>query len=311
VPWSPSSPSEYPTLGWAALDWMTTYLTVPDGVTRGEPLVFTPEQAEFVLRLYELDPDWNFEKHRSSRALKNARKVMTGVLSRPRGWGKSPLVAALCLWEACGDPVPDGWDADGQPVGRSWDSMGTPPYVQIVAVSEDQTINTWRPLRDMVLNSPVAEAYDLEYFKSMVTVPGGLIEWVTSSGDARTGFRPVFYACDQTETWKHMNQGIALMDRLTENVAKVGGCLVQTPNAFIPGEDSVAETTYHGYVAQLEGKTRVADGLLYDHREMPPDTDWTDRESMLSGLSYVYGDSADTNGGWVDMDRILRMSAGG
>jgi hypothetical protein len=58
------------------------------------------------------------------------------------------LSAAACL-EALGDVVPDGWDADGQPVGRPWASIRT-PLVQIAAVSETQTKNTWSPLLEML-----------------------------------------------------------------------------------------------------------------------------------------------------------------
>jgi hypothetical protein len=47
------------------------------------------------------------------------------------------------------------------------------------------------------------------------------------------------------------------------------------------------------------------DGLLYDHREAPPETDMADRDSLLAGLRYVYGESATDAGGWVDLERIV------
>jgi hypothetical protein len=74
VPWQPEYESEFPTLGWVALDWMTTYLARPE-TQEYEPLVLTREQAEFVLRFYELDP------------ITCKRLIQRGVLSRPRGWG--------------------------------------------------------------------------------------------------------------------------------------------------------------------------------------------------------------------------------
>ena len=54
-----------------------------------------------------------------------------------------------------------------------------------------------------------------------------------------------------------------------------------------------------------DAKTRQATGILFDHREAPPDTDPTDRDSLHTGLAYAYGDSADINGGWVNLDRII------
>ena len=56
------------------MDWMTTYLARPE-LQEYEPLVLTREQAEFVLRFYQLDP------------ITCKRVIQRGVLSRPRGWG--------------------------------------------------------------------------------------------------------------------------------------------------------------------------------------------------------------------------------
>ena len=54
--WMPSEPGERPTLGWLALDWIEANLIVPDGPAAGAPLTFTREQAQFILKLYEVDP---------------------------------------------------------------------------------------------------------------------------------------------------------------------------------------------------------------------------------------------------------------
>src|SRR5512139_1636048 len=104
MPWKPSHPGEVPSLGWYVLDWIEENLAAPD---RGEyePFIPTREQAEFVLRFYELDP------------VSCRRVIRRGVLSRPRGWGKSPFLSALAIVEGLADVVPAGWDADGQPVG--------------------------------------------------------------------------------------------------------------------------------------------------------------------------------------------------
>lgn len=302
MPWKPSEPGERPTLGWYVLDWIEENLTVVDGPAVGEPLVFTQEQAQFILRLYEVNPDFTGSAI-TGRVLNNARIVRRAVLSRPKGWGKSPLVAALCLVEALGDVVLDGWDANGQPVGRTWASLGMKPKVQIVAVSEDQTANTWEPCLDMARSGPVYDNYAIEPMESWINVPKGRVEAVTSSGTSREGFRPVFTAMDQTESWTRSNGGKKLAATIRRNLGKVQGCSVETPNAFNPGEDSVAEKSYEGYAAQLAGRARVA-GLYYDHREGYPETDIEDRESLVKGLKFAYGDSADVAGGWVNLDRI-------
>lgn len=304
MPWKPSEPGERPTLGWAVLDWIEENLVVPDGPTAGEPLTFTREQAAFILKLYEIDPHFTGGAI-VGRSMVNGRKVRRAVLSRPKGWGKSPLVAGLCLVEAVGDVVMDGWDSDGQPVGRPWNSLGFKPKVQIVAVSEDQTANTWEPCLDMARNGPIYDNYDIEPMESWINVPRGRVEAVTSSGTSREGFRPVFSAMDQTESWTQSNGGRKLASTIRRNLAKVNGCSVETPNAPEPGVDSVAEKSMAAYRLQLEGRTKLPAGILVDHREAPADTDPSDEASLRAGLAVAYGDSADVNGGWAPLDRIV------
>ena len=304
MPFKPAFPGERPTLGWIVLDWIADNLIVPDGASDGEPLTFTREQAEFVLRLYEVDR--RFEGPAiHGRAMRNARLIRRAVLSRPKGWGKSPLVAALCLVEALGDVVMDGWDANGRPVGRPWASLGFKPKVQIVAVSEDQTANAWEPCLDMARRGPVADNYDIDPMETFIAVPRGIIEPVTSSGTSREGFRPVFSALDQTESWTPSNGGTKLASTIRRNLGKVNGCSVETPNAFEPGMNSVAEKSFAAYGLQQEGRTRLDKGLLFDHREAPAETDPADEDSLRAGLAYAYGDSADVHGGWVNLDRLV------
>lgn len=302
--WQPSEPGERPTLGWLVLDWIEENLIVPDGPSAGDPLTFTREQAEFILRLYEVDPTFDGPPVRG-RALVNGRLIRRAVLSRPKGWGKSPLVAGLCMVEALAPVVLDGWDADGQPVGREWSSLGFKPKVQIVAVSEDQTANTWDPLLEMACNGPVYDNYAIEPMQTFVSVPRGVIEAVTSSGMSREGFRPVFSALDQTESWLPSVGGPKLAATIRRNLGKVNGCSVETPNAFEPGAGSVAERSFAAVAKQTEGRTRITTGMLFDHREAPPETDPTDEASLRTGLEVAYGDSADANGGWVTLDRLV------
>jgi len=284
VPWIPSEPGEIPTLGWAVIDWISEYLAAPD---RGEyePFVLYPEQEDFVLRFYELDP-------RTCR-----RRRRRGVISRPRGWGKSPFLAALAIVEGLGPVVPDGWDADGQPVGKPWSTVRT-PLVQVAAVSEEQTRNTWTPLLEM-LDGPVIDAYPgLDPMETFVNLPRGRIEPKTSSARSIKGNKPVFAVLDQTEEWVASNGGIKLAETMRINAAKIGGSTIESPNAFTPGEESVAEASAAFWGSIQEGKARD-DGLYYDHREAPADTDLAKKESLVDGLRYAYGDSSGHDDGCV------------
>jgi len=305
VPWrGPEHPGEFPTLGWVVLDWIAEYLIVPDGPLAGEPLALTREQAQFVLDFYTVDPGFEGPVIRGA-TLQNARRIRRAVLSRPKGAGKSPVLAALCLAEALAPVLLDGWDAHGEPVAREWTSLGFKAKTQVIAVSEDQTSNTWDPLLEMARNGPVLDAFDIEPMETFINVPRGRVEYTTSAALSREGGRPVFSALDQTESWLPNNGGTKLAATVRRNLAKVQGSSVETPNAYVPGENSVAEKSFEAFRLQREGKLKADDGILLDHLEAPATTDPEDRESLLAGFAVAYGDSADVNGGWVNLTRVL------
>jgi hypothetical protein len=296
MPWKPSEPGEVPTLGYEVIDWIKDYLAAPDKPDY-EPFVLYKEQEDFVLRFYELDP---LSHNPWSGDFTGRRKISRGLLGRPRGWGKSPMLAALAIVEALGPVVPAGWDADGQPVGRPWAELRT-PLVQIAAVSEEQTQNTWTPLLEM-LEGPVIDDYvGLEPLGTFVNLPRGRIEPRTAAARTIKGARAVFAVLDQTEEWTHSNGGVRLANTMRTNAAKIGGSTIESPNAFIPGENSVAEGSANYAASVLDGSTPNK-GLLYDHREAPPETDMFERESVTAGLRVSYGDSSGHPDGCVIHD---------
>lgn len=288
MPWVPSEPDEVPTLGYYVLDWISALLAAPDREVY-EPFIPTREQAEFVLRLYEIDP------------VTGKRIVSRAVLSRPRGWGKSPFVSALAIVEGLADVVPDGWDANGQPVGKPWRTIRT-PLVQVAAASEQQTGNSWEPLLEMLTgDAPVFDQYPgLEPMGGFVNLPWGRIEPVTTSATSLKGKRPIFMLCDQTEQWTPSNGASKVYETITNNCYKVGGTVLEAPNAYTPGVGSVAETTAKTYFDIAEGRNKkLTRGMLYDHREAPADTDLGDEASLLAGLRLAYGDSSNHPDGCV------------
>lgn len=292
MPWKPSEPGEVPTLGFYVLDWITENLAAP-AKEDYEPFVPYLEQEDFILRWYEIDPaTGRFKHHR-------------GLLGRPRGWGKSPLLGALALAEGLADVVPAGWDADGQPVGMPWSKIRT-PLIHIAAVSEEQTANTWQPLLEMVRNGPAVDNYPgLRPMDSVVYLPRGEIKQITTSARTTKGAPIVFATLDQTEEWVPSNNGPKLAQAIRTNAAKNGGRTLESPNAFIPGQNSVAEQSA-AYAADIrEGRARNP-GLLYDHREAPADTEMSDVESLTWGLRVAYGDSSAHPDGCVIHDPPCR-----
>ena len=291
MPWKPDYPGEFPTLGWAMLDFYTELLAQPDCADY-RPLVLTNGQAQFVLKFYRLDP------------VTGRRVYRRAVFSRPKKYGKSPMMGALGIGEALGPVVFDGWDAHGKPVGKPWSEVRT-PWVQFAAVNEDQTRNAFDPVLEMIRQGPIMDYYSVDPMETFVALPKGRIEYITAAGTSKEGQRPVFAALDQTESWGKSNGGVNLAAVLRRNLAGTGGASIETPNAYRPGSGSVAEASFAYADAIAEGRTRD-DGLLMDHQEAPADTDMADDDSLRSGLLVAYGDSARENGGWVDIERIMR-----
>lgn len=277
MPWKPAYEGDFPSLGYEVIDWCFENLNSPDDPD-GNPLVFTKEQEDFIIRWYAIDP-------RTGRFL-----YRRGLIGRPRGWGKSPFLSALALNEGLGPALFGGWDAEGQPVGVPWHTKRT-PLIHVAAVSEAQTKNSWDPLLEMVAG-PVVDNYPgLEAMGTFVNLPVGRIERITSSSTTVKGAKSVFCILDQTEEWKPNNGGPKLAQTMRTNATKVGGRTLESPNAYIPGEGSVAEESA-SYAKDIQaGKVRSA-SLLWDHREAPADTDLTDRESLVLGLRIAYGCSS-------------------
>lgn len=302
MPFKPEVPGEIPTLGQIAIDWMKAYLATPDAVDYA-PFVPYLEQEDFILAWYALHPDGTRRFHR-------------GVLGRPRGWGKSPLLAALACVEALAPVKFDGWDANGRPVGRPWATVRK-PWVHIAAVSDDQTRNTWEPIIDMLgPDAPVHDEYRIDVMETFIGLPRrGRIQAVTSAARTVKGARAHFAVLDQTEEWVPSNGGPKLARTMRTNAAKVGGTTLESPNAYTPGEDSVAEQSAN-YWEDIKLGRALNEGLYYDHREAYADTDLDDYDSLIRGLRYAYGDSSGhpdgclihepaCKPGHVDLDRLV------
>lgn len=279
------APPENRTLGWQVLDWQYDYLLQPDGPSAGTPWVYTDEQLRFLLNWYGIDDAGRFVYRR-------------GVLRRMKGWGKDPLAASLALTEFVGPCRFGGFDAAGRPVAVPVSA----PWVQVAAVSKDQTRNT------MTLMAPMASAalideYGIDLGKEIIySRSAGRIEAVTSSPRALEGGRPTFVIKNETHHWLVANEGHEMAKAIARNLAKIRGGAARSlaiTNAHDPGEDSDAEHDWEAWQAIDQGRSK-ATGFLYDSLEAPADTELSDRESLSRGLLAARGDSA-----WLDVDRLV------
>lgn len=274
------------TLGWDILDWGSTFLAQPDGANKGDTWSYTKEQAKFILWFYAVDETGRFIYRRA-------------LLARPKGWGKSPLLAAISSTELLGPVQFDGFDAYGNPVGRPSYS----PLIQLAAVSEAQTDNTMALNIEMLGEGYAVDYYNLDIGKSRILVPGGKLEPVTAQAKSREGQRPTFAVLDETHLWIPSNGGDKLAATIRRNLGKINGRSVETTNAYLPGENSVAEDS-QAYWESIQRGDVENPGLMYDFRQAPPTTPYERGPERRAGLVAVYGDAAKENGGWVDLDRI-------
>ena len=285
MPWrGPAFEDDFPSLGWNLLEWWSEHLSNPRDEL--EPLIFTDQQAEDLVEWYRIDPKTGRLVHRR------------GSSRRSKGRGKSPVEAAKSIAELAGDVLFAGWDAAGEPVGRPWGTMGSPAaWVQIAAVSEDQTENTYGAVYEFLTTNDgrAADALriDAGLTRCYLRDRPGKLEPVTSSAGTREGQRVTYGVFDETHLWTPLNGGRRLARTIRRNVAKMGGRTYETTNAFVPGEDSVAEATHK---AVLEG----APGIHYDSVEAPPVSPEDDDATLRAALAVAYGDAW-----WVDLDRII------
>jgi hypothetical protein len=264
----------------------TRFLIQPNGPLAGKPWVPTDGQARFLLWWYAVSEDGRWLFHHGVRRL-------------AKGSGKSPFAAVMALEELVGPVRLADFDskAPGGCVGKPVDM----PLVQIAATAESQTANTMRMVRAMAAKrSRVVREYGIDAGKTVFyTPPGGQLEIITSSASAAEGAEVTFAVEDETEWWVPANGGPTLAGVIDRNLAKSSSRGIETANAWEPGADSVAETTYEAWRAQVEGRTRGESQILYDARVAPADTVLSDDESLTKALEFVYEDCF-----WVDLRTI-------
>ena len=277
------------TLGYEALAWAAKYLRHPNGIRAGKAWQFTREQARFVLWFYALDENGRWLFHHGARRL-------------AKGSGKSPFAAVMALIELLAPVRFDHWDSDvpggvvGKPVSMPW--------VQIAAVSLDQTENTMRMVRAMAspANAPALHRdYSLDVGKTQIFVqPEGKLEVITSSAATAEGAESTFVIGDELEHWTPSNGGAELHATLMDNLSKSGSRMLETLNAWKPGINSAGESTFNDWVLQETGRSKNESRILYDARQAPHDTEMGDADSLRSALEWVYADCP-----WSDIDAIM------
>jgi hypothetical protein len=266
------------TLGWQIVGWCAEYLQAENG----GPWKFTMEQLRFVLHWYAVDENGRFINRK-------------GVLQRMKGWGKDPLLAVLCMVELVGPSRFSHWEA-GEPVGiphpRAW--------VQVTAVNQSQTTNTMALIPSLMTDHFKAK-YNVKDGAVLIRANGGKarLEAVTSSYRALEGKRTTFTLLNETHHWVSGNNGHKMYETIDGNATKQDSRYLAITNAYLPGEDSVAERMRESFNKILEG--RMADiGFMYDSIEAHPKTPLT-ALALRIVIPKIRGDAV-----WLNVDSIIQ-----
>ncbi|APC43248.1 hypothetical protein Joe_08 [Streptomyces phage Joe] len=267
------------TLGWQIAGWCAEFLKAENG----GPWKFTREQLRFVLWWYAVDETGRFIYRK-------------GVLQRLKGWGKDPLLAVMCLVEFVGPSRFSHWDANGDPVGVAHPQA----WVQIAAVSRDQTRNTMT-LMPSLMSDHFIKTFGIKAGAELIRANGGRqrLEAVTSSFRALEGGRSTFVVLNETHHWVRGNNGDKMYETIDGNATKKDARYLAITNAYLPGEDSVAERMREAFEKIREGRA-LDIGFLYDSIEAHAKTPLSP-EALRIVLPKIRGDAI-----WLKVETIIQ-----
>ncbi|MFG2209935.1 terminase [Streptomyces sp. NPDC091682] len=272
------------TLGWQIAGWCAEYLD-GEGSTddRRVPWKFTREQLRFLLWWYAIDEEAEFI-------------YRTGVLQRLKGWGKDPLLAVISLVEFVGPSRFSHWDENGEPVAKAHPQA----WVQVTAVSQEQTTNTMGYL-PVLMSEKLISTYGIKMGAELIRADRGRkrLQAVTSSYRAIEGKRTTFTLLNETHHWILGNGGHKMYETIDGNATKMDSRYLSITNAFMPGEDSVAERMREAYEKVRAGLAADV-SAMYDSIEAHPKTPLT-AEALRIVIPKIRGDAV-----WLKVESIIK-----
>ncbi|SFO59957.1 hypothetical protein [Amycolatopsis rubida] len=243
---------DFPTL-WVVPDWIEAHCPIPDGFRQGAPMQLYRWQLWCTVNHYRVRPE--AEVGQKSTAFHYRRSQVVA----PQKTGKGPWSATIVSNEAAGPALFAGWAGkddgyacadhgcgcgweypyeQGEPMGMPWPT----PLIQLLATSEDQVDNVYRPLQSMVRLGPLGDI--MRVGEAFIRVGNsGRIDVVTSSAQSRLG-NPITYAGqDETGLFTAQNRMIRTAETQRRGLAGMSGRSMETTNPPDPSEDTTAKRT--------------------------------------------------------------------
>jgi hypothetical protein len=250
---------DFPTL-WVAAAWIERHCIIPDGFRKGEAFRHYDWQLWARLNFYRVKAGakaFDAEGYPTRAAAFFYRRAQTVAGQKT---GKGPDAAAGVCLEAAGPALFAGWAVEGDAYrcadhgcSCGWvyvydvgEAMGMPwptPLIQLLATSEDQVDNVYRPLQAMARGPFLSE--QMQVREGFIRLPNdGRIDVVTSSAQSRLGNPITFALQDETQLYTAQNKLIRVAETMRRGLAGMGGRSIETTNCWDPAEQSVAQRTY-------------------------------------------------------------------
>ncbi|WP_062077701.1 hypothetical protein [Demequina globuliformis] len=299
---------DFPTLGFLAAKWVSHHCVVPDGFDLGKPLEWRGWQVECAVNHYRVKPDLAFNPARPllSQAFEYRRSQVVG----PQKLGKGPWAASITAFEAVGPCLFAGYATGGEwyicqehgcPCDFEYEylpgePMGMPrvtSLIQLLATSEDQVDNIYRPLQQMIRRGPLADQMLVR--EGFIRLPNeGRIDAVTASANSKLGAPINFAVMDETGLYTARNRLLKVAQTMGRNLGGMGGRSIETTNAWDPMDDSRAQQTQ---------ESRREDIYKF-YRRPPSGLNYRLKRDRRKIHEFVYEGAP-----WVDLDAIEAEAA--
>jgi len=299
---------DFPTLGFLAADWIEAHCVVPDGFDLGRPFVLDGWQLWCAVNHYRVRRGIEFDAGRPLQA--TAFHYRRSQVVGPQKTGKGPWSAAVTTFEAVGPCLFAGWAAGGEAyrceddgcgcgfefVYEPGDPMGMQrptALIQLLATSEDQVDNVYRPLQAMIRRGPLAERMLVR--EEFIRLPeDGRIDPVTAAANSKLGNPINFAVFDESGLYTARNKLMKVAQTMRRGLAGMGGRSIETTNPWDPMDNSVAQQTF---------ESRQEDIFRF-YRRPPADLSYKNKRERHKIHQFVYEGSP-----WVDLAAIEAEAA--
>ncbi|GAB2970229.1 hypothetical protein [Nocardioides montaniterrae] len=291
---------DFPTL-WIVPAWHERHCIIPDGFRKGTPWRHYDWQLWVTVNHYRVKPGvepFDDEGYPTRAAAFENRR--TQVIDAQKK-GKGPFAAVITCGEAVGPVLFCGWAEGGEfyrcsdhgchcgwsytyepgePMGMPWPT----PLIQLLATSQDQVDNVWRPLQAMA-RGPYLSGL-MRVGEEFIRLPNeGRIDAVTSSALSRLGNPITFALQDETQLYTEQNKMVRVAETMRRGLAGMGGRSMETTNCYDPSEKSVAQRTH---------ESRAKDVFKF-YEPPPPKLNWSVKAERRQIVEMVYADSPHVN----------------